>query len=173
MIKSLLLLTFLCYALGGFAQDSAHIEIPTDIYQELALPGENQGRVKITEDTTITNLIRFHIQQNQKQRTFIGYRIQIYSGNSYSANVEQLKLMRDNFEKEFINIPAYLKYIDPDFKIRVGNFRTRLETIPALHRIKKKYPASYPVKTEITLDELKHLPLQNISQEEVIFDSQQ
>ena len=51
---------------------------------------------------------------------------------------------------------------DDDFKIRVGNYRNRLECIPDLHRIRKIYPASYAVKTEISLDELKRIPMQDI-----------
>ena len=70
--------------------------------------------------------------------------------------------MRNKFEETFQDIPAYLKYIDPDFKIRVGNYRNRLECIPDLHRIRKIYPASYAVKTEISLDELKRIPMQDI-----------
>ena len=80
--------------------------------------------------------------------------------------MEKLKQMRDDFEKAFQDIPAYLKYIDPDFKIRVGNFRTKLESIPALHRVRKLYSTSYPVKTEITLDEMKRIPMQDIPVEE-------
>ena len=66
--------------------------------------------------------------------------------------------MRNKFEETFQDIPAYLKYFDPDFKIRVGNYRNRLECIPDLHRIRN----SYAVKTEISLDELKRIPMQDI-----------
>ena len=79
--------------------------------------------------------------------------------------LEKLKEYRDNFETEFQDIPAYLQYFNPDFKIRAGNYHSRLESIPALHRIRKKYPSSYPVKTEITLEELKRIPMQDILQD--------
>jgi hypothetical protein len=82
------------------------------------------------------------------------------------SDVEELKKTRDSFEETFQTIPAYLQYIDPDFKIRVGNYHTRLEAIPDLQRIRKLYPASYPVKTEITLEELKRIPMQDIPKEE-------
>ena len=85
-----------------------------------------------------------------------------YSVSSFGCNIENLKEMRNKFEETFQDIPAYLKYFDPDFKIRVGNYRNRLECIPDLHRIRKIYPASYAVKTEISLDELKRIPMQDI-----------
>ena len=48
----------------------------------------------------------------------------------------------------------------------MGNYHSRLESIPDLQRIRKLYPASYPVKTEITLEELKRVPMQDILKEE-------
>lgn len=98
----------------------------------------------------------------RKRKTFTGYRIQIHSVSSFGCNIENLKEMRNKFEETFQDIPAYLKYFDPDFKIRVGNYRNRLECIPDLHRIRKIYPASYAVKTEISLNELKRIPMQDI-----------
>ncbi|MEI3156021.1 MAG: hypothetical protein V8S95_13710 [Odoribacter sp.] len=40
-----------------------------------------------------------------------------------------------------------------------------MESIPALYRIRKLYPSSYPVKTEISLEELKRIPMQDIVEE--------
>ena len=90
----------------------------------------------------------------KKEQLFQGYRIQILSRSSYDTNIDSLKNYTKRFEEEFPDIPAYLQYTDPDFKIRVGNFRTRIEAIPALKRIRKKYSGAYPVKTTIYLQEL-------------------
>ena len=88
------------------------------------------------------------------EQLFQGYRIQILSRSSYGTNIDTLKSYTKRFEEEFPDIPAYLQYTDPDFKIRVGNFRSRIEAIPALKRIRKKYSGAYPVKTTIYLHEL-------------------
>lgn len=133
-----------------------------DIIQELRTNDNNGGQVLLTNDKSIDNLLQWHIHLNEKKKTFTGYRIQIYSVSSYGCNIENLKEMRNKFEETFPDIPAYLKYFDPDFKIRVGNYRNRLECIPDLHRIRKVYPASYAVKTEISLDELKRIPMQDL-----------
>lgn len=148
-------------------QDSTYTEINYSITEELKHPGANGGNVRLSASPSIDNLMNLHIRQNRRNKSFSGYRIQIFSTSSYGSNMAQLKQKRDDFEKAFPDMPAYLKYIDPDFKIRVGNFRTKLECIPALHRIKKLYPLSYPVKTDITLDELKRIPLQDIPVEEL------
>lgn len=162
MIRLIIILLLLSGKTYATTPDTLAIEVHRDILTELQQPAPNGGEVKLNADQPVNNLLKLHTQLNKKQKTFSGYRIQIYSGNSYGSNIEQLKQMRNNFEKEFPDMPAYLKYLDPDFKIRAGNFRTRLECIPALHRIKKKYPSSYPVKTDITLEELKRVPMQDI-----------
>lgn len=161
-ITILLLLTGKLYAAS--AQDTLTIEpeIHYDIIQELKQQDSNGGSVKLNSSQKINNLLHLHVNQNKRNKSFSGYRIQIYSSNSLGCDITQLKQIRDNFEKNFPDVPAYLKYFDPDFKIRIGNFHSRLECIPTLHRIKKMYPASYPVKTDITLDELKRVPLQDI-----------
>lgn len=173
MIKYIVILFLFPASLYAINKDSVNIEIQHDILQELNTPGTNGGSVKLECAPDINNLLNLHIQLNKKHNSFPGYRIQIYSSTSLQTSVVQLRQMRDNFEKEFPDIPAYLKYFDPDFKIRVGNFRSRLDCIPALHRIKKKYPSSYPVKTDITLNELKRVPMQDLPLPEEIIEIEQ
>ena len=109
------------------------------------------GKVIIHADPKIEQLLKLNISVNRKEQLFQGYRIQILSRSSYGTNIDTLKNYTKRFEEEFPDIPAYLQYTDPDFKIRVGNFRTRIEAIPALKRIRKKYSGAYPVKTTIYL----------------------
>lgn len=145
--------------------DSLATETRRDIMEELLLPGPQGGETDLRSDPAVDNLLKWHIHMNEKKKTFTGYRIQIYSANSYGCDIERLKEMRNKFEETFQDIPAYLNYFDPDFKIRAGNFHSRLESIPALNRIRKVYPASYPVRTEIPIDDLKRIPMQDIPQD--------
>lgn len=146
--------------------DSTLVVPEYDIFEELATPPlSGNGEANLHDTPAINNLLRWHIYENKQKKSFTGYRIQLYSVNSYGCDLEKLKEYRDNFETEFQDIPAYLQYFNPDFKIRAGNYHSRLESIPALHRIRKKYPSSYPVKTEITLEELKRIPRQDILQD--------
>ena len=166
MNKLILFFLLLPIQLIANTPDSVIVEIRYDIMEKLSQNDSTGGKVQIHCDSTIANLLQWHVKLNEKKRSFSGYRIQILSVNSLGSDVEELKKTRDSFEETFQTIPAYLQYIDPDFKIRVGNYHTRLEAIPDLQRIRKLYPASYPVKTEITLEELKRIPMQDIPKEE-------
>jgi len=119
------------------------------------------GKVIIHGDPKIEQLVKLNRSVNRKERSFQGYRIQILSASSYNTNIDTLKNYTTRFEEEFPEIPAYLQYTDPDFKIRVGNFRTRIEALPTLKRIRKQYPGAYPVKTIIYLNELDPVQAQD------------
>lgn len=127
----------------------------TDFFQQLTQPDSlTKGSVHISGDPRIEQLTKLHIAVGRKKNSFQGFRIQILSRSSYNANIESLNKFVEEFSLEFPDIPVYLQYFDPDFKIRIGNFRSRLETIPTLKRIWKKYPNCYPVKTTIYWKEL-------------------
>ncbi|WP_169503573.1 SPOR domain-containing protein [Butyricimonas synergistica] len=119
------------------------------------------GQVTLHGDPKIEQLLKLQLSINKKEQAFQGYRIQILSSSSYNVNIDTLKSYTRRFEEEFPDIRAYLQYTDPDFKIRVGNFRTRIEAIPALKRIRKKYAGAYPVKTTIYLHELNPVQQQD------------
>lgn len=153
--------------IDSLTMDSVIIIPEYDLLKELHEPIQNGGTVELHTPENIQNIYKWHIRQNKQTRSFIGYRIQLYSVNSYGCDINKLKEFRNEFELEFSDIPAYLKYFDPDFKIRAGNYHSRLESIPALYRIRKLHPSSYPVKTEITLEDLKRIPMQDIPKEEI------
>lgn len=133
-----------------------------DFLHQLNTPNTRTGgKVTLHGDPKINQLLELNLAINKKEHAFQGFRIQILSTSSSNTNVDSLKSHTRRFQNEFPDLPAYLQYIDPDFKIRVGNFRTRIETIPALKRIRKKYPASYPVKTTIYMKELNPVQKQD------------
>ncbi len=152
-----LLILFLLFAGPLVAQTDTLLPPPVveyNLLEDLSEIDDNGGKVSIHCDSNVTALIGLHVLLNKKQKTFTGYRVQIFSGSSFDYPVSRLQEMKEEFEKQFPDIPAYLNYFDPDFKIRVGNFRTRLECIPVLKKVRRYYPSSYPVKTEIPISDL-------------------
>lgn len=77
-----------------------------------------------------------------------GYRIQIgaLSGtNSRNAAQE----LNEEFVKAFPEVPCYLSYAEPNFRVRVGNFETRLEALHFLVSIQQLFPGAFIVKDKI------------------------
>lgn len=97
-----------------------------------------QGVVTIDQDKEIDRLLEF----KKDLSTVNAFTIQIYSGSSGSARSEaqSTKNQVTSLYPEFSN---YIEYEQPNYKIRVGNFRTRLEADRALMTVKKTYSNAF------------------------------
>lgn len=172
-MRFLLILVLSFFTIEVFSQEEKEVILqdsiaPTvSIWDRLTDYNRSEGRVRISADPNIKDMVDLHIMLNKKKYTYRGYRIQIYSISSVNSNVDDLNKRCDIFKEIFKNIPVYLGYFDPDFKIRIGNFRTRLEAIPTLMKIKRRYPAAYPVRVDIPISEFlkKYSPTSEIIKE--------
>lgn len=81
-----------------------------------------------------------------------GYRVQIYFGDRKNAQDK-----RGSFIRSYPSKGAYISYLAPNFRLRVGDFRTRLECEKFKQEIAKDYPGSYIVKDKIELPPLREM----------------
>jgi hypothetical protein len=102
-----------------------------------------------SQDSLIHQLVNRHIAINQAKRSMPGYRIQIYFGQNRTKANE----VKTDFLQLFPKTGAYLVYQQPNFKIRVGDFKTRLEALKFLKEIQTLYTAAFIVKDEVELPE--------------------
>lgn len=63
-----------------------------------------------------------------------GYRIQLYNGFEVEA-----KKVKEKFKIDFPDIKTYVVYSQPEWKIQVGTYKTKLEADRALLEIKKDF----------------------------------
>lgn len=105
------------------------------------------GRVRVTGDVAVNQMVEKHIELNSKTKTIPGYRVQIasFSGTSSKSNAFGL---RDRFMTDHPTVQAYIIYDEPNFKVKVGDFRTRLEAYAFLQEIKETYKG-YIIKDNI------------------------
>ncbi len=108
------------------------------------------GTVEIIEDPKITQLVAKHIHINDSLGTIPGYRIQLVftsgvNGKKISQEVES------EFLKKYPDTKAYLIWDSPNYKVRVGDFRTKLEAMKFQNDIKIAFPNAYIVQDEIKL----------------------
>ncbi|MFA5298404.1 MAG: SPOR domain-containing protein [Lutibacter sp.] len=97
-----------------------------------------------TENEKIANLIEQKKAFNKTNKSIVVYKIQIYNGNETQAYAVQR-----SFEVDFPEYRSKIKYDTPEFKVRLGNFRTRLEADRALNTIKLKYPGAIVLEEKI------------------------
>lgn len=76
---------------------------------------------------------------------FNGFRIRIFSDNSQNArNASSSVLYR--FKMRFPQMSAYRTFDNPNFKVTVGDFRTRSEALSALKAIQPEFPSAFIVR---------------------------
>lgn len=113
------------------------------------IPAHSQTYSLKTQDSLIHQLVNRHVAINQAKRTMPGYRVQIYFGpNRTKANE-----VKTDFLGIFPNTGAYLVYQQPNFKIRVGDYKSRLEAQKFLKEIQSLYATAFIVKDEVKLPE--------------------
>jgi hypothetical protein len=78
-----------------------------------------------------------------------GYRVQIFLGDRKTA--EETKR---TFLQKYPDVPVYLSYLAPNFRLRVGDLRTRLDAERTLTELRTDYPGSYIVPDEIGMPKL-------------------
>ncbi len=106
----------------------------------------NEGSVEIIQDYKIKELIDKHTELNSKS-TVKGYRVKIHFGNDKAQAYE----IRDKFTEKYPDIPSYVRYDQPYFSVRVGNYRTKLEAYKFLKQLQSEYPTAFLVQDQIEL----------------------
>lgn len=98
-----------------------------------------QGSIEVVGDTRVSQMVEKHVAFNETASTTPGFRIQIAS-LSGSNSKQQAFVMKDRFKTAYPNIEVYIVFDEPNFKVKVGDFRSRLEAFAFLQEIKSTYP---------------------------------
>ena len=101
-------------------------------------------------DVRVLKLQQKYIELNKLKQSCSGYRIQIHFGNER----EKAKEIKTKFLKEFPEIPAYDSYQSPNFRVRVGDYRSKLEASKQLKQISTLFPSSFIVSDNIKYPKL-------------------
>lgn len=105
----------------------------------------------IIQDKRVNELALKHILINEaKKGKMKGYRVQIHFGAEKAKALE----VKSKFTSQNHKADAYLDYQQPYFKIRVGDFRTKLEAYKFLHEISADFPGAFIVNDDIELPPL-------------------
>lgn len=143
---------FLLMGTSVYAQNDT-LGLYPGISSQTAKMEELLGKLTIRQDPRITDLLVRHSQLNQRKRGTNGYRLEIFFSSGNKAR-EQSERVRNDFNLTFPNIPSYLIFQTPNFKLRVGDFRNKSEALKAKSTISFRYPNAFIVKDIIRFPEL-------------------
>lgn len=117
-----------------------------DIFLRLmAAPNANEGRVELLQDNGIADLVKTHVEANKRYASIEGFRIQVYSGSGTQSKKEAQDA-KSLAMSSFPEHKVYLTFTAPFWRVRIGNFRNKSESLQVYYQLKKVFPNCYPVK---------------------------
>lgn len=90
--------------------------------------------ISVSQDPKFEQLLNEKRKINSSLTVNDSYKIQIYTGGSENA-----KKTLSEFKQEFKDIDATIVFNTPNYKVWVGNFKTRIEAERNLTNIKDRY----------------------------------
>lgn len=119
-------------------QAPSHVAaIPATVAQDSVLP----GKVTVHESQAISAQMA---QYAAHARPLEGFRVQIFIGDRSTAEAT-----RRNFLAQHPDIPAYLSYLAPNFRVRVGDLRDRVAAEQTKALLMTEFPGLYVVPDHI------------------------
>ena len=108
------------------------------------------GEFQVVAEEGIRELQQRYIASKEKSNQFPGYRVQIYNGRK-----SDLLKRRSEFLSIFPESEAYTLYDSPEYKLQIGDFRTRLEAEKFLKEVNEQFGSGFVVRTMINPPELQ------------------
>ena len=118
------------------------------VASQLGVSAQNkEGDVRIETSAHVDEMLAQKKDYNKSIETFQGYKIQIYYGSE-----KECYEVKDEFSSLFPDITTSIIFSTPQWKLQVGNYRTRLDADRAIVNIKKEYPGAIVLATEIEIE---------------------
>jgi hypothetical protein len=98
---------------------------------------QQPGKVEVIKDPQIDSLIarRAALSRGSRSSVAQGYRVQIFSSTDRKrAYAEQTR-----FKAAYPDIRSYISYVEPYYKLRVGDFRSKLEAEKLVNKLRRSY----------------------------------
>lgn len=109
---------------------------------------QTKGSLQLNQDPKVDAILDKHIRILEANNAIDGFRIQIFmeAGNDAVAHADSVLA---SYHEAFPDIPAYLSFGQPYYRIRVGDFRNRLDAERALNIIRQKYSNAFVTAEKI------------------------
>lgn len=124
-------------------QDSVQVPIVDDL--------------SVERDARLDKMLKWHIEKNKEREGMEGFRVEIFFSSDLDAKEQALKTKVD-FLSDYPDFPVHIKFVAPNFRVRVGDFRTKNEAWKLYKKIQKDYPTAFVVPDIINFPQLKANP---------------
>ncbi len=105
---------------------------------------ENEN-VRWQMEPSVEQLLQKKLDLDNQKPSIQGFRVQLYYGGNRSEALD----LKSKFASLHPEVETYLIYQQPYFRLRAGNFRTRMEAYKLFRIVEKEFPSVFIVNDEI------------------------
>lgn len=103
--------------------------------------------VTVNQSRTMRSALDSYVSNNAAKK-LSGFRIRVFFDNGQSARTRSESIAR-SISNAFPGIGVYRTFESPNFKVCVGDFRTKDEALKVYHALKATYPTAIILKETI------------------------
>lgn len=96
--------------------------------------------LSVQADQRINDLLEISKEESIRKGGMDGFRVQIYQGNK-----ERSYQLKSSFLSKYPDYEVYIIFQTPDFRVRIGDFRSRSEALKLKQKIEKDFPNPFIV----------------------------
>ena len=106
---------------------------------------QENGNVRWQMDAKTEQLLQKKAELDKHKPFIQGVRVQLYYGGNRAEALD----LKSKFASLHPDVESYLIYQQPYFRLRAGNFRTRMEAYKLFKVVQKEFPSVFIVNDEI------------------------
>lgn len=141
-------IVFILFSLGVSAQVATY-----EPYNQKNKRAAILRNIDVRQDPRIDLLLENYIEQSRRKEGTEGYRVEIFFSSGSKSREEALR-KKTEFLKNFPEETAYMSFQSPNFKVRVGDCRTKNEALKLKEKIRYNYPGAFIVTDMIQFPKL-------------------
>ncbi len=118
-------------------------------FDDLGLFGQSftPGKTLVTSDARLPGIIKGYVNYLYK-KPLHGWRVQLYFGIGKHGR-KQAEKTKNQFISQHPDIPVYIFFEQPYFKVKVGNFTSRKSAERLLYVLKQDFPRAFIIEDRI------------------------
>ena len=148
MKRLLLILSFLLLGAALLrAQDSTAVTLVDSTYVGRDIMSVMGPGAKVTQSATVRQALQKYVSANA-DKSISGYRIRVFYNNEPSAR-SRSESIEATLKNQYPGIGVYRSFESPNYKVTIGDFRSKDEALGIYNALKGTYPTAYIIKETI------------------------
>lgn len=137
MIGKGLVLSLICASLAFVSKaQEGNVHVSKDPLIGLLQEFRATNNINPTVNSSVSIVPEKKVDRSKAKRVRTrGFRVQIYSGPNRSEAVN----VQNSFLRQYSDMGAYLTYEEPNYRVKVGDFRTRAEANAFMRKMRGQY----------------------------------